>query len=713
MLYQTQHLSMGAPVLLVRKKDNSLRMCIDYHQLNKVTIKNKYRTINLESEIVTSRRHPSGLVCVTQKELNLGDVLNSSKYYDMNVLYHPSKASVAVDALDRLSMAEVKEKHDNDPILLQLKYVVHQQKVEVFSQGGDGVLRYQGHLRIPNKIYWRNNMKRDIAYFVAKGPNLDRVTKSTLFLAVKTTDLVDDYAKLYNNEILRLHGVPVSIISVRGPQFTSHFWKLFQKAFGTKVSPMKGVMRFGKKGKINPKKCVGDLTLIVPLKSVVVKDSLTYEEIPVEILDRQQARDPSKDSEEPRTTGRSVEPHTVPQVCHENDPVQPYLIVKKHGVLHGLWCFKVQPENPKDFSVDFVTGFSDHSLVMLMARFLGPLDGVYASDATFSPQEGFMRRKRNHNPITLIVVHTQPYMDDHGAPPQTVVPLMSHGLWLDECEKSFSELETRLTIALILTLPDGSDGYVTLLGCLQSRPRVFVDVMSRSIRPKDLETLLPLSKANVVVDALSRLCMGSVAHVEEEKKELAKDVHRLARLGVCLSNTSDGGAVPQYKVEVFYQGGDGVLRYQVPLRCTVIYGKSFGGTALRGTYQTLWLSVLTDNKLRVAKSAHFLNVKTTDSVEDYESPMKGVMRFGKKGKLSSRYVGPYRILKRVGNVAYELELPVELAVVHPVSQLLVEEVEKLGSCFSKDFVEEFVRRGSYLEVEAAMSTKIPHLFPSD
>ena len=48
------------------------------------------------------------------------------------------------------------------------------------------------------------------------------------------------------------------------------------------------------------------------------------------------------------------------------------------------------------------------------------------------------------------------------------------------------------------------------------------------------------------------------------------------------------------------------------------------------------------------------------------SPMKGVMRFGKKGKLSPRYVGPYKILKRVGSVAYEVELPSELAKVHPV-----------------------------------------------
>ncbi|KAK4737909.1 hypothetical protein R3W88_001606 [Solanum pinnatisectum] len=46
--------------------------------------------------------------------------------------------------------------------------------------------------------------------------------------------------------------------------------------------------------------------------------------------------------------------------------------------------------------------------------------------------------------------------------------------------------------------------------------------------------------------------------------------------------------------------------------------------------------------------------------------MKGVMRFGKKGKLSPRYVGPYEILKSVGNVAYELNLPNELVPVHPV-----------------------------------------------
>ena len=48
------------------------------------------------------------------------------------------------------------------------------------------------------------------------------------------------------------------------------------------------------------------------------------------------------------------------------------------------------------------------------------------------------------------------------------------------------------------------------------------------------------------------------------------------------------------------------------------------------------------------------------------SPMRGVFRFGRRGKLTPRYVGPYQIIRRVGAVAYELELPSSMSTIHPV-----------------------------------------------
>ncbi|GKF46668.1 hypothetical protein Tco_0136470, partial [Tanacetum coccineum] len=59
-----------------------------------------------------------------------------------------------------------------------------------------------------------------------------------------------------------------------------------------------------------------------------------------------------------------------------------------------------------------------------------------------------------------------------------------------------------------------------------------------------------------------------------------------------------------------------------------------------------------------------LEFKVGDRVMLKVSPWKGVVYFGKKGKLAPRYVGPFKILERIGPVAYRLRLPEELSGVH-------------------------------------------------
>ena len=64
---------------------------------------------------------------------------------------------------------------------------------------------------------------------------VDRLTKSAHFLPIQLTFTPDRLARLYVREIVRLHGVPVSIVSDQDPRFTSQFWSSFQKAFGSSL----------------------------------------------------------------------------------------------------------------------------------------------------------------------------------------------------------------------------------------------------------------------------------------------------------------------------------------------------------------------------------------------------------------------------------------------------------------------------------------------
>ncbi|GJU91912.1 hypothetical protein Tco_1304335 [Tanacetum coccineum] len=76
-----------------------------------------------------------------------------------------------------------------------------------------------------------------------------------------------------------------------------------------------------------------------------------------------------------------------------------------------------------------------------------------------------------------------------------------------------------------------------------------------------------------------------------------------------------------------------------------------------------------------------LEFQVGDRVMLKVSPRKGVIRFGKRGKLNSRYFGPFKILERIGPMAYKLELPKELSNVHSTFH-----VSNLKKCLSDESI---------------------------
>ena len=88
------------------------------------------------------------------------------------------------------------------------------------------------HVTMDFVTYLPRALRRHDAVWVI----VDRLTKSTHFLAMRMTFTLEKLCRFYIREIVRLHGVLVSIVPDRDPNFTTHFWKSFQKSMGTHLT---------------------------------------------------------------------------------------------------------------------------------------------------------------------------------------------------------------------------------------------------------------------------------------------------------------------------------------------------------------------------------------------------------------------------------------------------------------------------------------------
>ncbi|GKC15349.1 putative reverse transcriptase domain-containing protein [Tanacetum coccineum] len=163
--------------------------------------------------------------------------------YDCEIRYHPGKANVVADALYRILVAQ-KEAADEFAVLQKgdkSKYSVHLGADKMYYDLRD---RPSGLLQQPKIPVWK--WEGLVMDFVTKLPRtscwhdiiwviVDRLTKSAHFLPMWEDYKMERLARLYLNEIVAKHGVPISIISDRDSCFTSGFWQSMQEALGTRL----------------------------------------------------------------------------------------------------------------------------------------------------------------------------------------------------------------------------------------------------------------------------------------------------------------------------------------------------------------------------------------------------------------------------------------------------------------------------------------------
>ncbi|GJZ40703.1 putative reverse transcriptase domain-containing protein [Tanacetum coccineum] len=166
--------------------------------------------------------------------------------------------------------------------------------------------------KVSNDFYHKVVLKAAVGIYDC-GVIVDRLTKSAHFLPIREDYKTEKLAKIYVNEIVARHGVPVSIISDRDGRFTSHLWQALQEALGTRLDMSTAYHPQTDGSRVNDyldsgdmlralcygfcyihdtfhvsnlKKCLAEPDVQVPLEEIEIDENLRFVEEPIEIVER-------------------------------------------------------------------------------------------------------------------------------------------------------------------------------------------------------------------------------------------------------------------------------------------------------------------------------------------------------------------------------------------------------------------------------------------